>query len=127
MASSAPDIHIERRPEEVWDLISDFGDLSYMPGVESVTVEGELRTVKTMGMEIEEHLVAKDDAARSFSYSIVGGVPVDSHQANVSVRPDGEGSRLVWEVTVTPDDALDLFVPVYEGSLKAIKAHLEDG
>ncbi len=125
MASSAPDIHIERSPDEVWDLIGDFGDLSYMPGVDSVTVEGDVRTVKTMGMEIEEQLVAKDDADRSFSYSILGGVPVETHQANVSVRADGAGSRMVWEVTVTPDDALDLFVPVYKGSLKAIKSHLE--
>ncbi len=126
MASSAPEIHIERSPDEVWDLIEEFGDLSYMPGVDSVTLDGDIRTVKTMGMELQEQLVAKDDDDRSFSYAIVGGpVPIESHLVNIAVSPDGDGSRVVWEVTVTPDDALDLFVPVYEGSLKAIKAHLE--
>ncbi len=126
MASSAPEIHIDATPDQVWDLIHEFGDLSYMPGVESVTVEGDVRTVSTMGMEIQERLVAKDDDDRTFSYAIVGGpVPVDSHQVNISVRPDGDGSTLVWEVTVTPDEALELFVPIYEGSLKAVKSHLE--
>lgn len=128
MASEASQITIERDPDEVWALVGQFGDLSYMPGVESCTVEGDVRTVSTMGMEIKEQLVARRDEDRSFTYAIVGGaVPVDSHEATVSVQPEGDASRVTWAVTVSPDDALGLFVPVYEGSLKALKAHLERG
>ena len=126
MATEAPEIHIDRSPEDVWALVGEFGDLSYMPGVESVTLDGDIRTVNTMGMEIQEQLVAKDDDDRTMTYAIVGGpVPMESHQATISAHPDGEGCRLVWEVTVVPDDAVGLFSGIYDGSLKAIKAHLE--
>jgi carbon monoxide dehydrogenase subunit G len=119
-------MHIERSADDVWALVGEFGDLSYMPGVDSVSLDGDIRTVNTMGMEIQEQLVAKHDADRSITYSIVGGpVPIEAHSATITAHPDGAGTRLVWEVTVTPDDALGLFVPIYEGSLKAIKDHLE--
>lgn len=128
MANEVPEITIDRDPDEVWALVSQFGDLSYLPGVESCTVEGDVRTVNTMGMEIKEQLVARSDEDRSFTYAIVAGpVPVESHEATVTVQPQGDASRVTWAVTVTPDEALGLFVPVYEGSLKALKAHLEGG
>lgn len=126
MASDAPEIHIDASPDDIWALIGNFGDLSYMPGVESCTVNGDVRTVDTMGMEIQEQLVDRSDDDRSITYAIVGGpVPMDAHQATITVHPDGAASRVVWEVTVTPDDALGLFVPVYESSLKALKSHME--
>lgn len=128
MASAAPDILIDRSPDDVWALVGDFGNLSHMPDVESCTVDGDDRVVETMGMKITERLVSHRDDDRTLVYSIVDGpVPVDHHEATVSVTPEGDGSRVTWAVTVLPDDGIELFTPVYEGSLKALKQHLEPG
>ena len=75
-----------------------------------------------MGMSIRERLVAKDDAARSLTYSIVEGVPVEHHQATIVVAPEGAASRVTWAVAATPDEMLPLFVDTYRQGLAALAA-----
>ena len=43
------------------------------------------------GMEIRERLLARDDDSRVITYSVVDGVPIESHTATISVEPDGDG------------------------------------
>jgi len=120
------DITIARKPDEVWAVVGDFGGLdAWLPGVESCRLEGDDRHVAMMGMEIVEHLVAKDDDARRITYGIVGGVPgVERHEATITVSPDGDGSKVTWDVDV--DDAMtDMFVQIYQQGLEALKTHLE--
>lgn len=127
MADGKVEVHIERAPEDVWALIADFGGLAtWMPGVESCELDGDVRTLQTMGMEIKERLVSQDDDARTQSYSIVEGpMPVEHHLATLSVEPDGDGSRFTWAYEVRPDALAEVFGGVYQGSAQAVKEHLE--
>ena len=50
---------------------------------------------------------------------------LESHLATITVAPEGAGSRLTWEVVVVPDELLGLFLPVYEGSVVALKKKFE--
>lgn len=127
MADGRFEVHIDRSPEDVWALISDFGGLaSWMPGIESCELDGDVRKVKTMGMEIHERLVSQDEDSRTQAYSIIEGpVPIDHHLATLSVEPDGDGSRFTWAYEVRPDEMAAAFGPVYEGSAQAVKAQLE--
>ena len=119
-------IDIAAPADAVWAVIGDFGGIGdWMPGIESCRVEGENRILDTMGMEITERLVAKDDAGRALTYSIVEGAPVESHQGVVTVRPAGEASLVTWEVEATPDEMADLMTTIYQQALEALKAHLE--
>ena len=91
MGTGTAQIDINGSPDDVWALVGDFGGIAgWMPGIESCRVEGEDRIVETMGMTITERLVSKDDAARVLVYSIVDGVPIQSHQGVVTVTPTGE-------------------------------------
>ncbi len=73
------EIDIDGSPDAVWAVVGDFGGIAgWMPGMDSCRVEGDNRILDTMGMTITEKLVAKDDAARAITYSIVDGVPVES-------------------------------------------------
>ena len=59
--------------------------------MESCRVEGDNRILDTMGMTITEKLLSRDDAARAITYAIVDGVPVESHEATITVT--GAGTR----------------------------------
>jgi mxaD protein len=126
MGTGNASISIDRSADQVWALIGDFGGIGgWMPGIDSCRVEGEDRILETMGMTITEHLVKKDDAARALTYSIVEGAPVERHEAVITVIPDGEGSRVTWDVEATPDDMAGLMAAVYQQALDALKAHVE--
>lgn len=126
MAERTAEIDVDGTPEDVWALVGDFGGIAgWMPGMESCRVEGEHRILVTMGMTITEQLVSRDDAAKSITYGIVDGVPVDSHQATITVTAAGSGSHVTWVVDAAPDEMADLMQGVYQRSLEALKAHVE--
>jgi carbon monoxide dehydrogenase subunit G len=128
MASGKAEASIAKSPDEIWSVLSDFGGLAdYMPGIDSCTLEGDVRTVGTMGIVVKEQLREQDDAARRVSYSVIESPMgnLKSHLATITVTPEGSGSHLTWEVEVDPDDLLALFLPVYEGSVKALKEKFE--
>jgi carbon monoxide dehydrogenase subunit G len=128
MAEGKAEVSIDRSPDEVWKLLREFGDLAeWMPGIESCSVAGDVRTLQTMGIEIKEQLRSLDDDRRRISYSVVESPMgnLESHLATISVEPEGNGSRVTWAVEVVPDELLALFLPVYEGSVVELKKQLE--
>jgi len=126
MAERTAEIDVDGTPDDVWALIGDFGGIAgWMPGMESCRVEGENRILDTMGMTITEKLIARDDATRAITYAIVDGVPVESHQATITVTAAGDGSHVTWVVDATPDDMADLMQGIYQSSLEAVKANVE--
>lgn len=127
MRTETATIEIAASPEEVWALVGDFGGLDrWMAGVDACDLDGDVRTVHTMGMQIAERLVAHDDTDRSITYSIEDGAPCEAHSATVTVWPEAGGvSRVTWEVSVEPDEAAELFRDIYQGTLDQLKAKLE--
>ena len=109
MASAKAEASIARNPDDVWKLLREFGGLAdYMPGIESCTVDGDVRTVGTMGIEVKEQLRDLDDDTRRITYSIVES-PMDnlvSHLATIAVDAEGDGTHLTWTVEVEPDELL---------------------
>jgi len=77
-----------------------------------------------MNMQITEHLMSKDDGARQIVYGITDGVPVEKHKATITVHPDGDGSRVTWEVD-TDDAMTDMMSQIYQQGLVALKEHVE--
>jgi carbon monoxide dehydrogenase subunit G len=128
MASGKAEASIAKSPDEIWKVLSDFGGLAdYMPGIDSCTVDGDVRTVGTMGIEVKEELRELDNDQRRLVYSVIAS-PMDnlvSHLATISVDAEGTGTHLTWEVAVEPDELLGLFLPIYEGSVKSLKEKFE--
>lgn len=126
MGTGQAAIDVNGSPDKVWAVVSDFGGIGgWMPGIDSCRVEGDTRILETMGMTISERLVSKDETARSLTYSIVDGAPVESHQAVITVAPDGAGSHVTWVVEATPDAMADVMATVYQQALEALKQHVE--
>ena len=128
MAKGELDIEISQPADKVWAVVADFGGLdTWAPGVESCALEGDTRKLKMMGMEISEQLLSKDDAARSLSYSVVAGVPLDKHRVTITVHPAGDGSRVTWAYEVEPDSMGEMMQGAYQRTIEALKAHCEKG
>ncbi|MFZ6004749.1 MAG: SRPBCC family protein [Actinomycetota bacterium] len=127
MADGKAEVTIARSPEDVWALIGRFEGLDeWMPGIDACEMAGDVRKLQTMGMEIHEQLVDRDDTDHRISYSIVKSpMPLEHHLATLTVTPDGDGSRLEWAYEVRPDEMAAAFGPVYEGSAQAVKQKLE--
>jgi carbon monoxide dehydrogenase subunit G len=128
MASGKAETDINCSPDDAWKLLREFGGLAdWMPGVETCTLDGDVRTIGMMGIEIKEQLRELDDDKRVISYSVVESPMgnLQSHLATIAVTPEGAGSHLTYSVDVTPDELLGLFLPVYEGSVVEIKKKLE--
>ena len=125
MGQAEAKIDIARTPDEVWAIVGDFGGLGeWLPGIDSCRVEGDDRHLAMMGMKITEHLVRKDDADRQIVYGIIDGVPVQKHQATITVRPDGDSTTVTWAVD-TDDTMTDMMLSIYQQGLESLKNHLE--
>ena len=126
MAERTATIDIAGTPDAVWAVAGDFGGIAdWNEGIDSCRVDGDTRVIEAMGMTITEALVSKDDAARSISYSVVDGVPVESHQATITVSPSGDGSHVTYVVDAEPESMADLMQGVYQATLEALKSHVE--
>jgi carbon monoxide dehydrogenase subunit G len=125
MGKAAVDIDIKASPDQVWTVVSDFGGLdTWLPGVDSCRQDGDDRFLEMMNMNITEHLVKKDDAGMQLVYGITDGVPVEHHQATITVTPAGDGSKVTWEVD-TDDAMTDMMSQIYQQGLVALKEHVE--
>lgn len=127
MAEGKTEVTIDRTPDEVWAVVGRFEGLDeWMPGIDSCEMDGDVRKLSSQGMELHEKLMARDEDARTLSYSLVEGpIPVEHHLATISVQPEGEGARLVWSFEVEPDEMAAVFGPIYDGSVRAVKEQLE--
>jgi carbon monoxide dehydrogenase subunit G len=123
MAEGAVDVIVDATPDEVWAKVGDFGGVGdFLPGIDTFRLEGDDRIIGMFGMEIRERLLNRDDATRSISYSVIEGVPIESHTATMTVEADGDGSKVTWAYNVVPDEMAPIFGDTYKAGLAAIQA-----
>ena len=127
MASAKAEASIACSPDDIWKVVREFGDLGYMPGIDSCTVDGDVRTVGTMGIQVKEQLRDLDDDTRRISYSIIESpmTNMTSHLCTIAVDAEGDGTHLTWTVEVEPDELLPIFSGIYDGSVVALKEQFE--
>jgi carbon monoxide dehydrogenase subunit G len=127
MTQGAVDVTVDATPDAVWAKVGDFGGVGdFFPGIESFRLEGEDRIIGMFGMEIRERLLSRDDATRTLSYSVVEGVPLESHTATITVEPEGDGSKVTWAYDVEPAEMAPIFGDTYKGALAAVEAIFTD-
>jgi carbon monoxide dehydrogenase subunit G len=123
MAAGAVDVTVDASPDAVWAKVGDFSGVGELfPALESFRLEGDDRIIGMFGMEIRERLLSRDDATRTISYSVVEGVPLESHVATITVEPEGNGSKVTWAYEVEPAEMAPIFGDNYKGALAALEA-----
>ena len=134
MAQASASIDIAAPPDQVWQLIGGFNSLpNWLPCIpkSELSEDGRVRRLANPdGQTIVERLEAFDNAARSYSYSILQApFPVTGYQSTLCVQATdgGKGSRVKWWGQFTPKGVSDqevsrLFQSIYEDGLKALAA-----
>jgi hypothetical protein len=128
MGEARAETRIERPADEVWAVIGDFGNLGWMPGVDTCELDpadADDRILGMFGMRIVERQLARDDAARTLTYGIVDGdMKPELHEATITVTPAGDASAVTWDVK-TDDGMVEVMKGAYQGALDGLKAELE--
>jgi hypothetical protein len=122
MATVRMEIAVRGVPDGVWQAVRDFGAVhtKVAPGflTELRMDKGDRVVTFFNGLVARERLVTVDDQACRLVYAVVEGRP-QHYNAAVEVRPDADGSRIVWTIDVLPDD----LAPAIQGMMgKAAEA-----
>jgi hypothetical protein len=121
-------------PDAAWAVVGDPTAVPrwYPQYVES-TLDGDMRTLtRADGVVIHERVLHRDDAGRSYSYSVVDGLPLAHHRAGFEVheRPDG-GSRVRWWTEVEHEDpSVDMEARLHtrqQEALLGLRTYIEGG
>ncbi len=125
MGEARAEITIDRSPDDVWAKVGNFGDLTWMPGVDTCELQGDDRVLGMLGMRIVERQLARDDESRTLTYGIVDGdMKPELHEATITVMPAGSASFVTWDVR-TDDAMVEVMQGAYTGALEALKSQLE--
>jgi hypothetical protein len=125
MGEARAEITINRSADDVWAKIGNFGEMTWMPGVETCELDGDDRILGMFGMRIVERQLARDDEGRTLTYGIVeGDMKPEVHEATITVMPAGSGSFVTWDVT-TDDAMVEVMQGAYTGALAALKEQME--
>ena len=113
------EVRVERALEfgaqEVWAIIADFGNVSWVPGIERVELEGEgIGMVRHLTVpvfpQLHERLDAIDHEKMILDYSIpaVEFIHLKDYSARAQVSElEGGRCRLVWSCKAEADGAND--------------------
>ena len=121
-------------PDAAWALAGDPARVGewFAPVVACEVSDGVRRATMGSGAVLVERLVDRDEAARSYSYTVIEGIPgLTSHRATVRVVEAPGGSRVLWRQTATSDtegyDIESRLSGVMSAGLQSLKERLEAG
>jgi hypothetical protein len=92
--------------DAVWDLVAHAeGWPAWAPMLRNASLEregaperdgkGAIRVFGTAGVNSREEVIAFE-RPRRFGYRMLSGLPVVGYQANVTLEPDADGTRITW-------------------------------
>jgi hypothetical protein len=127
-------LDVAAAPDAVWKAIGDFSGIgAWHPAVEKCELQQKdgktfrLISLKGGGTILEQQS-GRDDAARSYGYTIVESpLPVANYASTLSVAAKGSGSTVTWTGTFdakgAPDDkAREVIGGIYDAGLAGIAA-----
>jgi Polyketide cyclase / dehydrase and lipid transport len=128
MATLHKEIHIEARPEAIWDAARDVGALHtrLVPGfVVDTQLEGNARIVTFgNGMVVRELIISVNDQRRRLAWTAIGG-RTTHYNAVLEVLADRSGTRVVWTTDLLPDEMAEPVAAMQENGLAAMKETFE--
>ena len=94
-------------PQMIWNIISDLSRSDWVPGVESITLEDNVRTFKMKGMgRLVEKIVKCDHDALELQYSAIETLaPINHHLAKIRLEAkENESTDFIWTTEIDPEE-----------------------
>ena len=128
LASIHKEIHLNARPEDVWDAVRDVGNIHQRvcPGfLTDCRMDGPDARIVTFanGMVVKELIIDIDDAKRRVAWSAVSG-RLSHHNASMQIFADGDGTKAVWIADLLPNELAGTISGMIEQGLGAMRKTL---
>tara|TARA_B100000686_G_C16056429_1_gene602455 strand:+ start:63 stop:458 length:396 start_codon:yes stop_codon:yes gene_type:complete len=97
-------------PGRIWNIISDLSRSDWVPGVESISLEDNVRTFKMEGMgRLVEEILKCDHDLLELQYSAIETLaPINHHLAKINlVSHDNESTEFIWTTEIDPEEFAD--------------------
>lgn len=124
--------------ESAWQLLANFGDLSWVPGMGAVSAEGSgVGMIRRIAMGEREPAVEKldliDPTTMLLKYSVVSGnpMPIEGLRGSIQIRPVSASScEIEWRAeadraSIPEAEANALLTKFYGSTLKIIDEVLQ--
>ena len=131
-------VKVEASADDTWAAIREFCSIAvWHPAVENcVLSQAKGRPMRTLSLKgggtIVEEETARDDAGRSYSYTIIESpLPVANYQSTIKVEDEG-GTVIEWEGTfdakgASDADATKVIEGIYQSGLDSLAAKAKGG
>ena len=106
---------------ELWAILSDVGRCDWVPTIDEITLEGDLRHFQMTGMgQITEKILRQDHASMILQYSAIQTpAPIEHHLATMEVASlNDQECKLSWTTEISPDIFAD---GIHQGMLLSIE------
>ena len=116
-------------PQMIWNIISDLSRSDWVPGVESITLEDNVRTFKMKGMgRLVEKIVKCDHDALELQYSAIETLaPINHHLAKIKlVSNENESTDFIWTTEIDPEEFADAILQGMVSSLDQLEIVLSE-
>ena len=129
LASIHKEIHLDARPEDVWDAVRDVGNIHQRvcPGfLTDCRMDGPDARIVTFanGMVVKELIISIENDKRRVVWSAVGG-KLSHHNASLQLFADGDGTRAVWIADLLPNELAGAIGGMIDAGLAAMKKKLD--
>ena len=107
--------------DALWAILSDIGRCDWVPTIEKIVLEGDLRHFEMNGMgQITEKIIKQDHATMTPQYSAIQTpAPIEHHLATMEVASlNDQECKLSWTTEISPDIFAD---GIHQGMLASIE------
>ena len=107
-------------PQMIWNIISDLSRSDWVPGVESITLEDNVRTFKMKGMgRLVEKILKCDHDALELEYSAIETLaPINHHLAKIKlISNENESTDFIWTTEIDPEEFADA---IHQGMVSSL-------
>ena len=93
----------------LWNIISDIGRSDWVPGVESIEIDGNKRIFKMAGMgRLVEEIIECNHEKMELSYSAIETMaPIQHHLAKIKLTSNEHNTIFSWTTEIDPPDFAD--------------------
>ena len=116
-------------PQIIWNIVSDLSRSDWVPGVESIILEDNVRTFKMKGMgRLVEKIVKCDHDALELEYSAIETLaPINHHLAKIKlVSNKNESTDFIWTTEIDPEEFADAILQGMVSSLDQLESVLSE-
>ena len=111
------------KPEQLWEILSDLSRSDWVPGVDQISLEGDVRVFDMAGMgQVKEKILECNEENLTLRYSAIETVvTLNHHLACMEIKPLENGSLFKWTTEIDPE----IFAESIEESMKIILESLK--